>query len=318
MTYTEEQARIIEAARAWLRDHKEAGRFSWTDLGRRVGIASGTLSQFGGSGYAGDEAKIAAAVDRYREGLAVQASIALQAPDVPSYYETPTSRDLLGRYGWAQRGKMVAVATGPGTGKTITARHYQETVQNVWIMTAAPSSAGVNTMQVETLAVLGERDAKGTPQALSRRILERVRNTGGLLIFDEAQHLSERAIEEIRGWYDAVGIGIVLQGNESVISRLEGGSRKAAFAQLYSRISMRLVRPLPTDADAEALSDAWRIEGEKERAFIRRVALMPGGLRGCTMMLELASLLAAGDGVSASLTHMEDAWSNIASRPVSS
>ena len=285
-------------------------------LGRRIGIATGTLSQFGGSGYAGDEAKIAEAVERYREGLAVQASIALQAPDVPGYYETETSRDLLGRYGWAQRGKMVAIATGPGTGKTISARHYQDTVQNVWIMTAAPSSAGVNTMQVETLAVLGERDAKGTPQALTRRILDRVRNTGGLLIFDEAQHLSERAIEEIRGWYDATGIGIVLQGNESVISRIEGGSRKAVFAQLYSRVSMRLVRPLPTDADAEALADAWQVGGERERAFIRRIALMPGGLRGCTMMLELASMLAAGDGVRAELSHMEDAWSNIASRPV--
>ena len=77
---------------------------------------------------------------------------------------------------------------------------------------------------------MGERHAKGTPQALSTRIRDRVEGSKGLIIFDEAQHLSEKAIEEIRSWYDRTGIGIVLQGNAAVLARLDGGTRRAVFA----------------------------------------------------------------------------------------
>ncbi|MFM9673702.1 AAA family ATPase, partial [Streptomyces galilaeus] len=73
-----------------------------------------------------------------------------------------------------------------------------------------------------------------------------------LLIIDEAQHLSEKAIEEIRSWNDKVGLGIALFGNVKVLRRIEGGGRDDAFAQLYSRLSMRMIRPLPLQADAVA------------------------------------------------------------------
>ena len=73
----------------------------------------------------------------------------------------------------------------------------------------------------------------------------------------------------------------------------KGGSRSAAYAQLYSRVSMRLVRGLPLNGDVEAIANAWNIHDEKLLAYLRKIVMTPGGLRNGTHALELASMLAA-------------------------
>lgn len=308
----------IEEQRSWVIDHKKAANLSWSDMAKRTGIAQGTLSQFGSErGYAGDEQAVADKVFKYRQLLAAQAQIAVEAPEVPGYFDTETSRQLIALLHWGQRGRIVVAAMGPGTSKTSTARHFAACNSNVFLATLSPSKAGVNNMQIEALRALGERDAVGTPQKLSDNIMNRVRDLQNpLIIFDEAQHASEKAIEEIRSWHDATGVGIALLGNIGVMQRLEGGSRKAAFAQLYSRIGMRMVRQVPLLGDCDALAEAWHVTGEAEYAFIRKVGTLPGGLRGATMMLELGSMLAAADKQPLSENHLQDAWAQLSSRAV--
>ena len=307
----------IEEQRAWLKDHRTSNGSSWSTLSKRMGIPAGTLSQFGGSGYSGDEQRLAEQVYRYRQTLVHQASIAIEAPDVPDFFDTETSNELTRLLGWGQRGRLVVAAMGPGTGKTKTAKQFTACFNNVFMSTMTPSTAGVNNMQQEVLASLGDPDAVGTPQKLSRRIRERVKDlTNPLLIIDEAQHLSEKAIEEIRSWHDATGVGIALFGNIGVMQRIEGGSRKAAFAQLYSRIGLRMLRPVPLQADCDALAVAWEVTSDKEMAFIRKVGTMPGGLRGATMMLELAWMLSASERQPINVGHMQDAWQQLSTRAI--
>lgn len=310
----------IEEQRAWLIDHKTASGMSWTDLGKRIGRSPGTLSQFGGkNGYAGDELSVAEQVFQYRQLLLSQKTLKGLTPIVPAYFASPTALDIEQALIYAQSMKRTAViATGAGMGKTTAIRHYQAAVSNVFIATMAPSSAGVNNMQIIVLRALGELEARGTPQRLSEQIMNRLRNTGGLLVIDEAQHLSEKALEEIRSWYDALDIGVALVGNESVIGRLEGGSRKANFAQLFSRIGRRIVRPLPLQGDADALCDAWDIGDAKVIEVIRKIAQKPGGLRGATMAMELAWMIAASEGVPVNSGHVRDCWAQLSSRPLAS
>lgn len=310
----------IEEQRRWLVDRKTATGASWTELAKSVGIASGTLSQFGSEkGYNNKqgEERLAEAVYRYRQTLAAQAEISAEAPVRPGYFDTPTSQQLTHLLRWAQHGRIAVAAMGAGLGKTMTARQFATCYTNVFHVTMAPSTAGVNNMQIEMLDALGERDAAGTPQKLSRRIRQRVQNlTNPLFIIDEAQHLSEKAVEEIRAWNDATGVGIALFGNESVLQRLEGGSRRAAYAQLFSRVGMRLVRSLPLMGDIDALAEAWQIYDEGSRAYLRRIGMMPGGLRGASMSIELASILASADRQPLAISHLQDAWAQLSSRPV--
>lgn len=309
----------IEEQRHWIIDfHRDTG--SWAQVAKRTGIAQGTISQFGSAkGYGGDEQKVAEAIFRYRQTLAAQAAISVETPEVPDYFDTPTSSQVSQLLQFAQRGRIVVAAMGPGTGKTKTARRYKACFANVFLATMSPSTSGVNNMQIEVLEALGEKNPVGTPQKLSRRIRERVENLGSpLLILDEAQHLSEKSIEEIRSWHDAVGVGIALLGNESVLQRLEGGNRRAAFAQLYSRVSMRLVRSLPLNGDVDALAHAWAIYDEKFIGFLRKIVMMPGGLRGGTMALELGTMIAASESQVLSIDHLQDAWAQLSSRALQS
>lgn len=306
----------IEEQRAWLADHRAGTGFTWSDLAKRIGIKMGTLSQYGSEkGYAGDEQKIAEAVFRYRQQLNQQASLAVALPEVPGYFETQTSRELTSLLSWAKRGRIVCAATGAGLGKTQTAKQFQACFPNVFYAAMKPSTAGVNTMQIEMLKAMGERSPKGTPQALSQRIVEITRNSHlPLAIIDEAQNLSEKAIEEIRSWNDEAGLGIALFGNIKVLKRIEGGGRDDAFAQLYSRLSMRMVRPVPLKADAVALAQAWKIFDDAITEQVVKIAMYPGGLRGATMSLEIASMIAASEQRPLQVDDLQSAWAQLSTR----
>ena len=254
---------------------------------------------------------------RFRQLLATQAQIEVEAPEIPGYFKTETGQQLEHILGYAQRGRVVVAAMGAGLGKSTTARQFAACYPHVFIATMAPSSAGVNNMQQEVLEALGDAGANGTPQRLSRRIKDRVKGMAKpLLILDEAQHLSEKSIEEIRSWHDAIGVGIALFGNESVLQRLEGGARRAAFAQLFSRVSMRVTRSQPLRGDIDALAAAWRIEDDRLIDYIRKIAMLPGALRNATFALELAVMIAGSEGQQLNVGHLQDAWAQLSSRPV--
>lgn len=301
----------------WLAEHKAATGMSWNDLAPKVGIPYGTISQFTSGVYKGDQKRVAEAVYRYRQMLAAQAAIAIEMPEVPSFFRTDTTRQMETILSIGQRGRMVVIAGGPGTSKTSTCRNYQQAVSNVWIATMKPSSGGISTMQYKVLEALGvdEEKRKGTPIALTGRIEGIMRGRNGLLILDEAQHLGEKALEEIRGWHDSTGAGIALVGNSDVLTRLTLGNRTQTFARLASRIAQRMIFDGPRESDALALADAWGITDEAMRSFIVQIARQPGGLRTCTMMLETAGMLMSADRAAAiELIHMQDAWSQLSTR----
>ena len=308
----------IEEQRAWLLDHRRTSGASWAELAKRMGIPSGTLSQFGSErGYAGNEQGVAEKVYRYRQLLATQATIAVDAPEIPGFFETESSRQLVHLLNWAQRGRIVVAAMGPGNSKTMTARQFAACYPNVFLATMSASTADMTGMQQEVLAALGMPDAVGTARKLSHQVRDRVRDMKNpLIIVDEAQHLSAKAIEEARSWHDNTGVGLALFGNIGVLSRLEGTNRGSAFAQLYSRVSLKIVRAQPLQADADALAEAWGVHGDKEIGQIRRVAAQPGGLRGATMMLELAAMIASAEQAVLAVDHLQDAWAQLSSRAV--
>jgi DNA transposition AAA+ family ATPase len=105
-------------------------------------------------------------------------------------------------------------------------------------------------------------------------------------------------------------LGVAFFGNIKVLKRIEGGGRDDAFAQLYSRLSMRLIRPVPLKADAIALAAAWDIHDEALVAFIVRIATI-GGLRGATFAVELAKMIALGERRALALDDLQAAWSQL-------
>lgn len=304
----------VDAARARLNAHKTETKRSWGDLAALIGIPPGTLSNFGTGNYAGDNVRIAATVERWFASEEEQAAIRASAPiSAPRFQMTRAAREITNLLHWSKRGKIGVAATSPGFGKTSTLVQYQADVPQVWLVTMAPSTAGVATMLTEILDAMGEKDARGSPQMLTKRVKERVRNTNGLIILDDAQHVSEKALEELRGINDTTGIGIALSGNAGLLGKLEGGSRSVAFAQLFSRLSLRIVKNLAYAEDGIMLGRAWGIEDEKMLAWLGALTLKPGGLRSVTFTIELASVVAGGAPLQ--LSGLRDAWAQLSTSP---
>lgn len=288
------------------------GRSTQSALARQVGISATTLSQWLNDRYPGD-------CDAVARSLAVwlrnrQARAALPARVEVGWVDTTAWRSVDGALLFAQdAGAIALIYGGAGLGKTTAVRRYAASNPNVWRFTATPATAGLMAVLEGVASALDLRDIANRPSAHASEIVRRMSGTGGLLVIDEAQHVSLQALEELRSIHDASGIGMALVGNESVYARLTGGSRRADFAQLFSRVALRLRVKEPTHDDTAAILAAWGVEGEKERDWAHRVATLPGGLRGLVHTLRQAAVSASAEQRGIDLSAMQAAWRNLGS-----
>jgi len=305
MEMVPENSPVEVEARAWLNGHKASCGLSWPQIGKLTDVASSTLSLFATDKYAGNNATVAAKVLAYRDRLANQAQLAVHAPVVPSWYETPTAMKLAGLLHSAQSGEIVLIVTTPGIGKTKVAEWFAANDPNVWLATMSPSTSGVPNMAIEVGEAIGLGEIKGSPQQLSRQIKAHIQGKNGLLIIDEAQELTEKSLNEIRSWHDKTKVGIAIMGNESVVGQIDG--RKSALAQISSRFYMRHTQSQPMPGDLEVLFDAWGIVDADQRAFLTKVSQLPGALREVTHTIKAASMGAFGAGQELTLARLRSA-----------
>ncbi len=226
----------------------------------------------------------------------------------PEWVKTPTSQKIHGALAYAQSTPTIAlIYGGAGVSKTTTARRYAADGSGVgWRgggghpRTFYVSAATWIRTPVAVLGAISEAVGMSVARAyrndtLAKAILSAVL-PGDMLIVDEAQHLEPDALDGIRYFHDEGGIGIAYLGNEEVYTRINGRTRKATFAQLSSRVGVRLHIELPTAEDVDAILEAWHIGGRQTREFAHNVALRPGGLRGLTQVLRQTRAIATDLG----------------------
>lgn len=309
----------VAEQRAWLNEHKKDTGLSWKQLSSRTGVSHSTVSLFAGNNYNAPGDNIAKAIFRYRQTLVAQAAMKIELPEIPGFFETQTSRDLVYMISWAHRGRVSASALSPGLSKTMTARHYEACNSNVFLVTCSPTLANIVALQHEIMEKLGNPSLQGLPHTISRAIRTRLRNiTYPLLIVDEAQHLTEKSLDELRSWHDdpTINLGIALLGNAGLMHKLEGQRRAIDRAQLFSRISQKMLRVKPLREDVEALIEAWSISNPEVETLVHQIAQTPGALRETTFVLETAHMLAASERSELALNHVQDAWVQRSSRAV--
>jgi DNA transposition AAA+ family ATPase len=284
-----------------LRDHLRALRSDTLPLAamaRGSGVAESVLAGWLNNSCDGDQAKVTAKVRRWLDtrGWAPQAPSAL--PPAPGFVIMPTAEKILAALAYAQHAPTMAVISGgAGIGKTYAIEHYARSNPNVWILTGEPSvksPATVLSYLADVLAV-NERSC----DRRSRAIVERLRDTAGLLIVDEAHHYPTLVLEQLRYVFDQSRIGLALLGNLGIYTRLEGEGRSQKHAPLFRRIGMRLTLPRPRTQDIAALLDAWGTEGREERRLLGLIGGRLGALGSMTMVLRMAHMLSAGQSISA-------------------
>lgn len=319
MTADEAQhAEFIEEQRAWLKGHRTELTLSWPEVAKRTGTDRGTISQFAGEkGYAGRELPLAEAVKRYRDLLNTRDTTFIDAPDVPGYFETQTSAEILNLLHWCQRGKMVCCPLGSGLGKSMSAEHFVSLYPNVYYTSFPPSFGASGPMQVRILAALGEKNAKGAPYDLTQRICEKLSSMHRpVLILDEAQELTIKALEEVRFLHDETGAGIALFGDHRLHQVIYSGSGKSDLPQLRRRLKSMPMRLQPYAQDVTALAAAWGITEKRMVVELGRIAQRPGGIGLATQALEMAALIAGAEGKAMELAHLQEGAADATRRGV--
>lgn len=301
-----------------LAEFKSFESLSWDGLARRVGVPAGTLSTWTPGKYAGDNGAVAAKVNRFFLAEVARAELEMQAPIVPGFQHTKTARLITSQLRWAQRGKFVLIVGNAGVGKTAAIDQYiaNSPGGTAFKATMSPGSRSPTTMLIEILRSMGVARNAGSLQILSDIICDRVADVRALLILDEAQHLNDLALEQLRFIHDRAKVGVALSGNATVLTRIQGGARKAEFAQLYSRVSLPAVYDRPSEEDVLIILAAWDVTHAKEIEFLTKLAFLPGGIRTITMVLELATLLSRQEDQPRTLDNIKAAWTQHARQPV--
>lgn len=306
-----------DALRAEVRLIMTQEGLSQAAIAREAGIAYGTFTPWMGGTYKGKTAEIARSVQRWLETRRERKQTAAILPKAPEFVATPTADAIMNVLAFAQSAPDFAVVVGgAGIGKTMAIEEYQKRSSNVFVMTAEPVLSSPNNMLSALADAIGVVERRST--WISRAICNRLRGAAALIVIDEAQHLSSAALDQLRTIQDLAKCGVAVAGNESVYSRLQGSgeARSSQFAQLYSRVGMRVTQPKPRAKDICQLIEAWGIAGAAEIELLKTIARKPGALRGMTKTLRLAGMIAAGASEPLSVRHIRQAWQQLSSQPV--
>lgn len=266
--------------------------YSQSRIATETGISTATLSQFLGGTYKGNLQGTAQKIGRWLNSYEAQSSTE-SLPAAPSWVDTPTSRRIISDLRYAQiAADLVLIVGGAGIGKSKAIEQFAAISPNVWHVELSAATGSLLAALEEVAIKVGLRDYSRSAAHLQRAIAGRIRNTGGLLVVDEAQHLTVQALDGLRWFNDKCGIGLVFSGNERVYTQMTGGNRAAYLDRLYSRVGKKTLIKRSAQGDADAIIKAWGIDDAGCRDRIRDIAARPGALRVLNKVIRLAATYA--------------------------
>lgn len=192
-----------------------------------------------------------------------------------------------------------------GLGKTVSLRQYVKTHPDAVYIELKDCDKSIKGVCEKILLYIGKQQ-KGTDRVLVDTIIDYLKVSSKLLIIDEAQHLSIRALENLRAINDVTETGIVLCGNPTVYDRMHGRGQ-AHFAQLYSRIGIRRHILEPSLDDIKAIFKPYTLDKES-LLYLHKLALQRGGIRNCVKILNIALQLRDSEEEPLNIDYLQSAY----------
>lgn len=270
----QEQGLDEAAAINLLRDYIEKTGKSQSAVAKELGVSDGLISPFLKGKYKATQELIQKIEQLIKISEKRDAS-----PKEPGFKMTSISQKVINTIEYCHLQGKISVAYGDaGIGKTMAALEYCRQNPDAIMITISPcyaSITGVNELLADELDV-----KEKVARHIYKEIVKKIKNTGRVIIIDEAQHLTSRVINHLRSITDASGVGIAFIGNWEIYSKIYG-SGQAAYAQLYSRIG----KPAKLSINQILLNDIKLLFSEAELEdsaidVLHKISQTNYGLRG--------------------------------------
>ncbi len=309
---TDDERRDYDAVRAAVAQKMQETGWSMNKVAIAAGVKAGTFNPwyYGTSKgvYPPWTARLKGWLDGMSEGEETEAAQA--AFEEPDFVETPTAKELLSMLIYAQNAPAIVVATlGSGMGKTTVARHVASQRPHVYRVVMHPKTSSPTGMLWEIAQNLwiDERRPSRVVMAIGEKLKRNGKKT--LLIIDEAQNLSDEAVNQLRHFYDEYRTGIALLGNDAVYSRFGKQPVGDGGGQIHRRIGKRLRRLKPQADDIKAYLDAWNFTDPDVRKLLTMIGNKPGAIGQIAETLRYAAILVASrPGSTLTADDVRQAW----------
>ncbi|EKC1116915.1 AAA family ATPase [Klebsiella pneumoniae] len=208
--------------------------YSQTQVAKAIGKSTAVINQYLQGKYAGDVPAIDALARSFiNREVEKEKSQKITARFVP----TVTSRKGMDVIRYAHLdGDLNVIYGAAGLGKTMILREYAAQHRDALLIEADPGYTA--RVVLEELCGLLGISKRGNMHELSEACIAALRDSGRLLMVDEAENLPYRALETLRRIHDKSGIGLVLAGMPRLIINLKG--KRGEYQQLYSRVGFAL------------------------------------------------------------------------------
>ncbi|EJX8503023.1 AAA family ATPase [Salmonella enterica] len=217
-----------------LKDVMDTHGYSQGQVARAIGRSSATMNQYVQGKYNGDIADMEERIGHFLRRVREKQN-ALRIDE--RFVSTPTASKGLEVLSYAHLESEICVLFGAaGLGKTMILKEYARRDSNVIFIEADPGFTARTLL--EELCGRLRLSKNGNIHALIEVCVEKLKDSGRLLVIDEAELLPYRALEVIRRLHDKAGIGVVLAGMPRLIVNLKG--KRGEYAQLYSRVALAL------------------------------------------------------------------------------
>lgn len=147
------------------------------------------------------------------------------------------------------KGKIGVIFGSAGLGKTTAIKEYVTKNPDV-ILVEADLSYTAKVLCSKIHKKLGF-SGFGSIHDMHEDIIQKLANTGKVIIIDEAEHLPYRALDLIRRVYDRAGIGIILVGMPRLYYNLCG--KKGEYEQLFTRVLYKVPLDLLNRSDVKEI-----------------------------------------------------------------
>lgn len=254
--------KVNEALQQKLAEFKAKSGMNQTMLARGIGVSPASISMYLNDTYAEKGGKYGTIEPKIEAFLEVQESKAQREELVLGFVSTKTTRRIAEVMRDAhEAGDTVVIYGQAGLGKTQAVKNYCDKNPAAILIEANPSFTALVLMR--KLAAAAKVSTVGSLNDLFESVSDRLRDSGRLIVVDEAENLPLRALEIIRRLHDDTGCGLVLSGMPRLVANLRG--KHGELVQLYSRVSVALnLGDSMPDEELEQIARAAMPEADDE------------------------------------------------------